>query len=61
MTAGTARGGQPPNVVKVRLSGAATLAGQAEFQTRFLPLYIAQMAAEAKGCDHGKQAERAAW
>lgn len=31
----------------------AALAGQAEFQTRILPLYVAQMAAEAKGCGHG--------
>jgi len=30
----------------------ASLAGQAEYQTRILPLYVAQMAAEAKGCGH---------
>jgi hypothetical protein len=36
----------------------ATLAGQAEFQTRIMPLYVAQMAAEAKGCDHGRAAIR---
>ncbi len=31
----------------------ASLAGQAEYQTRILPLYVAQIAAEAKGCGHG--------
>lgn len=31
----------------------AALAGQAEYQTRILPLYVSQMAAEAKGCGHG--------
>jgi len=36
----------------------AALAGQAEFQTRTLPLYVAQMAAEAKGCGHGRRAAR---
>ncbi len=31
---------------------AATLAGQTEWQTRILPLYVAQMVAEARGCEH---------
>ena len=31
---------------------AATLAGQAEWQTRILPLYAAQMQAEARRCEH---------
>ena len=31
----------------------ASLAGQAEYQTRILPLYVSQMAAEARGCGHG--------
>ena len=35
-----------------------SLAGQAEWQTRILPLYVSQMAAEANGCDHGGQARR---
>jgi hypothetical protein len=35
-----------------------SLAGQAEWQTRILPLYVSQMAAEANGCDHGSQARR---
>lgn len=30
----------------------ASLAGQAEFQTRILPLYVSQMLAEANGCEH---------
>jgi hypothetical protein len=33
----------------------ATLAGQAEWQTRILPLYVAQMAAEARRCEHSAQ------
>jgi len=36
----------------------AALAGEAEFQTRTLPLYVSQMAAEAKGCEHGRRAAR---
>jgi hypothetical protein len=35
---------------------AATLAGQAEFQTRILPLYVEQMRAEAAGCEHAHAA-----
>lgn len=37
---------------------AGGLAGQAEWQTRILPLYVAQMAAEANGCDHVGPARR---
>ena len=36
----------------------AALAGQSEFQTRILPLYVAQMAAEARGCQHRAKAAR---
>ncbi len=32
--------------------GVGVLAGQAEFQTRTLPLFVAQMQAEGKGCTH---------
>jgi len=37
----------------------ATLAGQTEWQTRILPLYVAQMVAEAKGCEHSARHWRA--
>ena len=37
----------------------AALAGQAEWQTRILPLYVAQMVAEAKGCEHSARHWRA--
>jgi hypothetical protein len=36
----------------------ASLAGQAEFQTRILPLYVAQMLAEANGCEHAPRRGR---
>jgi hypothetical protein len=37
----------------------ATLAGQAEFQTRVLPLYVAQMQDEARDCRHAGRPGRA--